>query len=264
MACRGERPSGRGSAGRPALPLVLCALALACGNKDDGKPWVGVQECRVGIPPEDTSNPEPLPQVSIPLTQVRFFQAGDVLYLQNFTVGPVAGFSCYSVPFQVTVRSATGTPVVLGVAGSSGVPGSTPVSSSSAAASSNRGARPPLAHPVVMDPFECRATDGRSYILSGTGAADLQSMFVEMRFSAWLPEGQATLLCTTRYLQVSSVPDAGVAVPPVQMVEMDPPFGEGGAPPMEEGLPPEGTADPLMNPTGAPPDGAAGEMSGSG
>jgi hypothetical protein len=87
-------------------------------------------------------------------------------------------------------------------------------------------------------------------------------MFVDMTFSAWLPEGQATLICTTRYLQVSSLPDAGVAVPPVEM--MEPPLGEGGAPPVEEGLPPEGMPDPGANPPEAPPDGAAGEMSGSG
>jgi len=108
-----------------------------------------------------------------------------------------------------------------------------------------------------MDPFECRATDGRSYILSGTGAADLQSMFVDMTFSAWLPEGQATLLCTTRYLQVSGVPDAGVAVP---QLEMEPPPGGDGTPPVEEGLPPEGT----VNSTEAPPAPGAAEMSGSG
>jgi hypothetical protein len=261
MASPGERRVGQGSAGRLALPfgllgLALAASALACGDKgDEGKPWVGVQECRVGIPPEDASHPEAIPQVSIPLTQVRFYQTGDGFYLQNVTVGPIAGFSCVSVPFQVTVRYATGNPVVLGLAGSSGTLG---LGGASSVPSSNRSARPPLARPVVMDEFQCRATDGRYYNLSGTGAADLQSMFVDMTFSAWLPEGQATLICTTRYLQVSSVPDAGVAVPPVGM--MEPPFGEGGAPPMEEGLPPEDT----VNPTEAPPAPGAAEMSGSG
>ena len=266
MASRGGRPVGQGSAGKLALPVVLGGflLAVACGNQDDGKPWVGVQECRVGIPPEDTSHPEAIPQVSIPLTQVRFYQTGDGFYLQNFTVGPIAGFSCESVPFQVTVRYASGNPVVLGLAGSSGMLGplggggtSGGAMTPSGASASNRGARPPLARPVVMDPFECRATDGRSYILSGTGAADLQSMFVDMTFSAWLPEGQATLLCTTRYLQVSSVPDAGVAVP---QLEMEPPPGGDGTPPVEEGLPPEGT----VNSTEAPPAPGAAEMSGSG
>jgi hypothetical protein len=108
-----------------------------------------------------------------------------------------------------------------------------------------------------MEPFECRATDGRSYILSGTGAADLQSLFVEMTFSAWLPEGQATLLCTTRYLQVSATPDAGVAVPEGSELEMEPPPGDG-TPPVEEGVPPDSTT----NPTEAQP-GAEGGMSGS-
>ena len=256
MASRGSRPAGQGSARRLALPFAVAVAALpGCGNGEAGKPWIGVQECRVGIPPEDTSHPEAIPQVSIPLTSVRFYQTGDGFYLQNFTVGPIAGFSCESVPFQVTVRYATSSPVVLGLAGSSGTlgtPGSAMGggSASNSASSSRAAARPPLARPVVMDPFECRATDGRSYILSGTGAADLQSMFVDMTFSAWLPDGQgqATLLCTTRYLQVSSVPDAGEPAPGVELA----PFpGEGdGTPPVEEGLPPEGTA----NPTEAQPD----------
>lgn len=251
-----------GSARTLALPVVLAgvALAAACGDKDgEGKPWVGVQECRVGIPPEDTSHPEAIPQVSIPLTAVRFYQTGTGFYLQNFTVGPVAGFSCESVPFQVTVRYATGNPVVFGLAGSSGMLG--PLgsgmggsSASSTVSPSNNASRPPLARPVVMDPFECRATDGRSYILSGTGAADLQSMFIDMTFSAWLPEGQATLLCTTRYLQVSSAPDAGVT----PQGELEPaPEGEGdGTLPVEEALPPEGTA----NPTEGQPDAGSAEL----
>ncbi|HEU4577521.1 MAG TPA: hypothetical protein VFS67_04655 [Polyangiaceae bacterium] len=248
MASSEGRVVRHGSASKLALSLSLAVFALACGNaQDDGKPWVGVQECRVGIPPEDTSTPEAIPQVSIPLTAVRFYQAGDAFYLQNFTVGPIAGFACESVPFQVTVRYASGNPVVFGLAGSSGM----------ASASSNNGARPPLARPVVMEPFECRATDGRSYILSGTGAADLQSMFVDMRFSAWLPEGQATLLCTTRYLQVSATPDAGVAVPEGSELEMEPPPGDG-TPPVEEGVPPDSTT----NPTEVEP-GAGAEMSGS-
>ena len=269
MASRGGRLMGPGSARRLALPALLAALplALACGNKeDDGKPWVGVQECRVGIPPENTSRPEAIPQVSIPLTAVRFYQAGNGFYLQNFTVGPIAGFACESVPFQVTVRYASGNPVVLGLAGSSGTASSGAVSSSSSVSSgsvsSSQASRPPLARPVVMDPFECRATDGRSYILSGTGAADLQSMFVDMTFSAWLPEGQATLLCTTRYLQVSVTPDAGVAVPDVAEpeLEMQPPPEGDGTPPVQEGLPPEGTT----NPTEAQPGASGAEMSGSG
>jgi hypothetical protein len=249
MASSEGRVVRHGSASKLALSLSLAVFALACGNaQDDGKPWVGVQECRVGIPPEDTSTPEAIPQVSIPLTAVRFYQAGDAFYLQNFTVGPIAGFACESVPFQVTVRYASGNPVVFGLAGSSGM----------ASASSNNGARPPLARPVVMEPFECRATDGRSYILSGTGAADLQSMFVDLTFSAWLPEGQATLLCTTRYLQVSGTPDAGLGVPQVELQPVPPEGDE--APPVEEGLPPEGTT----NPTQAQPGASGAEMSGSG
>src|SRR5690349_2443374 len=121
MMSRGERRAGQGSARKLALPLSLAALACGCGDKGEGKPWVGVQECRVGIPPEDTSTPEAIPQVSIPLSAVRFYQAGDSFYLQNFTVGPIAGFACESVPFQVTVRPGAGNPVLLGLAGSSGM-----------------------------------------------------------------------------------------------------------------------------------------------
>jgi hypothetical protein len=84
-------------------------------------------------------------------------------------------------------------------------------------------------------------------------------MFVDMRFSAWLPEGQATLLCTTRYLQVSATPDAGVAAPPDRAeLEREPPPGGDEALPVEEGLPPDSTT----NPTEAQP-GAEGGMSGS-
>jgi hypothetical protein len=190
----------RGSARWLALPLVI-----GCGNSESTA-WVGTQECAVGIPPEQ-AKPVAIAPVSLSLA-TQFTSTGSGFYLRNFTLGPIAGFSCVAVPLQViaryTVRDATQTP----------------------------GARPVLARGIELDPFECRATDGRTYTLTGTGQADLRSAFIGMTFSAWLAAGQATLTCTTRFVQAAS--DAGVeAIPeplPFEPVEESPP-------PLEEGTP---------------------------
>jgi hypothetical protein len=185
-----------------ALPFLL-----ACADSS-ASAWVGTQDCSIGIPPEQAQAVEILP-VSLPLaTQITL--TGDGFSLRNFTLGPIAGFSCAAVPFQViaryTERDLTQSP----------------------------GARPVLARGIELDPFECRAQDGRTYTLTGTGQADLRSAFLNMTFSAWLSAGQATLTCTTRLLRVTS--DAGLEpLPdplPFEPVQEEPPPLEGGAEPL--------------------------------
>ncbi|MEO8184592.1 MAG: hypothetical protein ABI895_37765 [Deltaproteobacteria bacterium] len=198
-----------------ALPFVF-----ACGDSSSFA-WVGTQECSVGIPPEQAKSVV-IPPVSLQLDS-QLTSTGSGFYLRNFTLGPIAGFSCAAVPLQVsahyTERDVTQSP----------------------------GARPVLARALELEPFECRATDGRTYTLTGTGQADLRSAFFNMTFSAWLSAGQATLTCTTRFVQVAS--DAGVPAAPEPPQSFEPTEGEGTEP--TEG---EGTEPPAQDTPEAPPD----------
>jgi hypothetical protein len=196
-------PVWRGSARGLALPLLL-----AC-NTAASSAWLVTQDCSVGIPPEQAQAGN-IPPVSQRLT-TQLTATGAGFYLRNFSLGPIAGFSCVAVPFQVvahyTERDATEAP----------------------------GARPVLARGIELEPFECRATDGRTYLLAGTGQADLRSAFINMTFSAWLSAGQATLTCSTRFVQVAAASDAGVA-PLLDPAPFEPAAGEV-APPFDDGMP---------------------------
>ena len=195
------RPVGRASASWLALPC-----ALACGNSASST-WVATQECTVGIPPEQAP-PAAIPPVTLPLA-AQISYTGNGFSLRNFTIGPIAGFSCEAVPFEViaryTDRDLTQTPEH----------------------------RPVLARAIALDPFDCRAADGRHYMLTGTGQADQRFAFINMTFSAWLAAGEATLHCTTRI--GLAPPDAGVEAlpepPPVAPGEGDAP------PPIDDGTP---------------------------
>jgi hypothetical protein len=174
---------------------------------------VGTQDCSVLIPPEQSPTVE-IPPVSTALKDTQLALTSDGFYLQKFRIAPepIAGFSCEPIPLQVTAHytksDATQTPE----------------------------ARPVLARGIALVPFECRAQDGRTYTLTGTGQADLRAIFFNMTFSAWLGPGQATLMCTTRF-SLQQSPDAGVpdGVAPNETETQTPAPEQGG-----ESLPPEG------------------------
>jgi len=226
----------RGSARWLALP---CALALGCGNSEQLDTWVGTQECSVGIPPEQTPDAE-FASVSIPLTKTEFVLTGDGFYLTDFTIGPIGDFACEALPFQVTAHF------------------------TSKDVAQVPEARPVLARPIALDPFQCRALDGRFYTLTGTGQLDQRDAFINMTFSAWFIAGQSTLVCTTRFQLQPGEGDAGV---PAE-VEMPAPFGQSPEPGVEE-MSPGANAEPAASEPGAeiPPDAGAAsdpQMAGAG
>jgi hypothetical protein len=173
----------------------------------------------LGADPAEQSPPVEIPPVSTPLLETQLALTSDGFYLQKFRIAPVpiAGFSCEPIPLQVTAHytqsDATQTPE----------------------------ARPVLARGIALEPFQCRAQDGRTYTLTGAGQADLRAIFFNMTFSAWLGPGQATLMCTTRF-SLQQSPDAGAldgvapeGVPPNQVDTQTPDPEQSGEP-----LPPEG------------------------
>jgi hypothetical protein len=224
---RGRSPGGRGSARWLVLPL-----ALGCGKSGEPDVWLGTQECSVGIPPEQTPDAAFSP-VSIPLSKTEFVLTGNGFYLQDFTIGPIGDFACEALPFQVTAHFTDKDAVQVPEA------------------------RPVLARPIALDPFQCRALDGRFYTLTGSGQLDQRDAFINQTFSAWFVAGQSTLVCTTRFhLQVSGA-DAGVQPVPVEEL---PPFGMDPDPGAEaEPAPPEMAPDqPDAGAAEAPDMGAAG------
>jgi hypothetical protein len=212
---RGARRTLRGSARWLALPLAL----WGCEHTET-TPWIGTQDCTIGILPEQ-SPAQQLPPVSIALSDTQFVLTGDAFYLENFVIGPIADFTCEPLPFLVTAhptqKDLTQTPE----------------------------ARPLLARAIALDPFDCRSiSDGRIYTLTGTGQLNQRSAFFNMTFSAWIGQEQATLTCTTRFVQPARA-DAGPELPTQgEMQTPDPeapPGGEDpGVPPFSD---PENTPD---------------------
>ena len=186
-------PERQGSARRLALPLwalvaVGASLLPGCGE-GESVTWVGVQDCAVGIPPE-AARGSSIAAVQLPLDGALVTPLGSGFSIRNFTLGPIgvapASFSCEAL--QVTARF-----VPLSAA-----PGS-------AAAGPGRA--------LELLPFDCRGSDGRSYLLDGEGQGSDDALFFNQTFTAWLGPERATLLCSTRFqrqVAASSAVDAGV------------------------------------------------------
>jgi hypothetical protein len=206
-----KRAQSGAQRGRSLESWLALPLLLACGDSASFA-WVGTQECSVGIAPEQAKSVV-IPPVSLQLDS-QLTPTGSGFYLRKFTLGPIAGFSCAAVPLQVIAHYV---PPRVSLAPARDV---TP----------SPGARPVLARDLELEPFECRANDGRSYTLTGSGQADLRSAFFNMTFSAWLSAGQATLTCSTRFVQVAA--DAGMPAAP-EPLPVEPVEGEDSPPPAE-------------------------------
>jgi hypothetical protein len=229
LRARGGTPVRRASAW--LVPL----LVLGCGEAQPGG-WIGTQDCSVGIPPEQAPRLE-IPPARRSLEQTLIAPTADGFSLQNFVLGPVGGFSCSA--WRVDAHYVTGN------------------------GSLAPGAQPRLARPIELAPFECRAGDGRIYLLDGAGQADLRSLFINMTFSVWLAAGQATLVCTTRFQRQGRAPaaDAGEEGLPAE--------AEGPSPVETGELPADAGTSPVdldsgTEPGGNPPAGAAPEAAADG
>ena len=147
--------------------VALGVFAAACGDSAAERGWGGAQTCSVVLPPIAVS--EPVAPVLLPVAP-DIAASANGFSLRNFTLGPLAGFSCVARQLEVTFAEG---------------PGGRPIAPED-------GARP-----VVLEPFECQAPDGRIYEFEGTGAADVRGMYFTSTFSAWLDGGQGTVVCTT-------------------------------------------------------------------
>lgn len=209
---RFSAPARHGRATPLARPLSFCVLGIAllagCGEGESAT-WVGVQDCAVGIPPQELG--ASLTSVQLPLREALVTPLGNGFSIRNFTLGPVGAasalFSC-DAP-QVTARFAA-----------------EPVSADGTFAAAGGGG-PVRAIEIV--PFECRGADGRSYTLEGEGQSDQDALFFNQTFSAWLGAERATLVCSTRFQRQlgAAATDAGVMAPPT-------PFGPAPAEPLGE------------------------------
>src|SRR6188768_838635 len=85
-----------------ARRLALSLLVLSCEHTET-TPWVGTQDCTVGIVPEQSPAVQ-VPPISISLSQTEFVLTGDAFYLENFSIGPVGDFYCEPLPFLVTAH----------------------------------------------------------------------------------------------------------------------------------------------------------------
>jgi hypothetical protein len=182
----------RGSARWLALPLAGCFLAacfLAGCGEGESVPWVGVQDCAVGIPPETVRSGELLSSQQ-PLAGALVTPLGSGFVIRDFTLTLGTSFSCEAE--QVTARFVA-TPGALATPGSS--------------------AAPALGRTLELMPFPCRATDGRVYTLDGEGQGDQDALFFNQTFTAWLGTERATLICSTRFQRqagAAAASDAGI------------------------------------------------------
>jgi hypothetical protein len=170
-----------------------------------------VQDCAVGIPPEEQG--ASIASVQLPLGEALVTPLGNGFSIRSFTLGPIgaaaASFSCEAP--QVTARFAA-----------------EPLGSATFATSAGAGG--PV-RAIELLPFECRGNDGRLYTLDGEGQADRDALFFNQTFSAWLGTERATLVCSTRFQRqlgaAATAADAGVLAPPA-------PFGPAPVEPLAE------------------------------
>jgi hypothetical protein len=197
-----QAPERRGSARELALPLAACRWAggllaawsmVACGE-GESVPWVGVQDCAVGIPPQAVRTGE-LVSSQQALAGALVTPLGSGFVIRDFTLTLGTSFSCEAE--QVTAR-------FVAAPGALARPGAADF--------------PALARSLELLPFPCRASDGRTYTLAGDGQGDQDALFFNQTFTAWLGTERATLVCSTRFQrQVSGATapdvtaDAGLA-----------------------------------------------------
>jgi hypothetical protein len=171
MCCRvessRERPTRRvrGAVGGLCCLLGAC-LSAGCGASKDKEQsiWVASQTCTAGIVP--VSMREDIPTVQLtPSTQ--FDYTGDGLLFRNFTLGPLGAFACEAPNVLATYASP-----------------------------------PDFRRDLKVTPFDCLARDGRIYRLAGTGQSALDTVFIDMTFSAWFGAQQGTVDCTTKWRRV--------------------------------------------------------------
>ena len=164
-----------------AWALGVALLLASCGEEPESV-WTGTHTCSVGIPPVGVS--EQIAPFQGPLdTDVSDTANG--FPLRDFTLGPIGGFSCQA-------READATFATEG--------------------STDQG----LTRGITVGPFDCIAPDGRTYTLTGAGAAGVDAAYFSLTFSPWLDQGQAIVVCTiTLRRQAAPVPDAGVPAQPV-------------------------------------------------
>jgi hypothetical protein len=167
-----------------AWRLGMALALLRCGDKPESV-WTGAQTCSVGIPPVGVS--EEIASVQVPVNP-DVLDTADGFSLRDFTLGPIAGFSCWARQVDVVFTTDDG-----------------------------------LTRGIAVGPFDCLAPDGRTYTLIGEGAADVRAAYFSITFSPWLDLGQAIVVCTTTLRRGAAVapdavvPDAGVTGPPVEL-----------------------------------------------
>lgn len=168
--------------GCSASALAACSLALAgCDDEDAQSTWVARQTCSLGIAPR--SSTQDLPPVLLPLATEFTYTADGVLF-RDFTLGPLGSFACSAPLVNATYTTEA-----------------------------------PFPRELALEPFDCIAEDGRIYELGGTGIAELDSMFVDMTFSAWFGDDTGVVLCTSTWRrQGTGTPDAGAPLGPADTI----------------------------------------------
>ncbi len=153
-----------------ARALGVALLLASCGDQPESV-WTGTQTCSVGIPPVGVSGE--IAAVQVPVNP-DVLATADGLSLRDFTLGPIGGFSCLARQVDATFTTTEGP---------------------------TRG--------ITVGPFQCLAPDGRTYTLTGDGAAEVRAAYFSITFSPWLDLGQAVVVCTTTLRREAAVtPDA--------------------------------------------------------
>jgi hypothetical protein len=166
----------------PGQGLLLGGVLLAgCGSGDKSQ-WDGVQTASMAVPPAEDPEPRVVPPVEIVLSGTKLIVTADGFFMNEFSLGPIAGFYCHSP--QTTIRYA---------------------------------GKGQLPLPVALDAFDCYADDGRVYSLGGQGTADDRSLYFVVSVRAWLDHDyQATLSFANQFVRhdLGSLPDGGSLPPP--------------------------------------------------
>jgi len=150
--------------------VVAClgiVVGIGCGDEAEQGSWGGAQTCSVVLPPIAVT--EPVAPVLLPVSP-DIAQSADGFSMRNFTLGPLAGFSCVARQMEVVYTSSTGSLFPAPDEGGRG---------------------------ITVQPFDCQAPEGRIYELEGTGAADARGLYFTLTFTAWMDGGQGTVSCTT-------------------------------------------------------------------